>query len=202
MPLDKERLQTAAAGAQARVGEKLSDVWSSLLIRGLLAVALGVAAIFWPKGTLELLVRIVGLYVLFDGIVTLVGAVRTREISAYLVPCLISIVIGGALLFWPDVSGRLLLILVGIWALLQGANLWWTGWQADADDPDRSLAMTVGGVAAIAGLVLLIWPSPSSVAISWLIGIAALVIGALLIYMASRVRQAAKRVSGLGRGAD
>jgi uncharacterized membrane protein HdeD (DUF308 family) len=200
MPFDKEKLQTAAAGAQARVSDKLGDVWWSLLVRGLLAVALGIAAIFWPKATLELLVRLIGLYVLFDGIVSLVGAFRARELSAYLVPGLISVVIGVILLFWPDVTGRLLLIIVGIWALFQGATLFWAGRQADANDPERGLAMTIGAVAAIAGVIFVVWPGAGSVAISWVIGIAALLIGALLIYLAQRVQQAAKRVDNLGRG--
>jgi len=200
MPLDQEKLQTAAAGAKARISDKLGDVWWSLLVRGLLAVALGIAAIFWPKATLELLIRLIGLYVLFDGIVSLVGAFRARELGAYLVPGLISVAVGAVLLFWPDVTGRLLLIIVGIWALFQGVTLFWGGRQADPNDPERSLAMTIGGVAAIAGVILLIWPSTASVAISWVIGIAALLVGALLIYLAQRVRQAAKRVDNLGRG--
>jgi uncharacterized membrane protein HdeD (DUF308 family) len=200
MPSHKGKLQTAAAGAQARISDKLGDVWWSLLVRGLLAVALGIAAIFWPTATLELLVRLVGLYLLFDGIVSLVGAFRARELSAYLVPGLISVVIGVVLLFWPDVTGRLLLIIVGIWALFQGVTLFWAGRQADANDPERSLAMTIGAVAAIAGVIFVFWPGAGSVAISWVIGITALLIGALLIFLASRVRQAAKRVDKLGRG--
>jgi len=200
MPLDQEKLQTAAAGAKARISDKLGDVWWSLLVRGLLAVALGIAAIFWPKATLELLIRLIGLYVLFDGIVSLVGAFRARELGAYLVPGLISVAVGAVLLFWPDVTGRLLLIIVGIWALFQGVTFFWGGRQADPNDPERSLAMTIGGVAAIAGVILVIWPGTASVAISWVIGIAALLVGALLIYLAQRVRQAAKRVDNLGRG--
>jgi uncharacterized membrane protein HdeD (DUF308 family) len=200
MPLDKEKLQTAAAGAQARVSDRLGDVWWSLLVRGLLAVALGIAAIFWPKATLELLVRLIGLYVLFDGIVSLVGAFRARELSAHLVPGLIGVVTGVILLFWPDVTGRLLLTIVGIWALFQGVTLFWTGRQANANDPERSLAMIIGAVAAIAGVIFLVWPGAGSVAISWMIGIAALLIGALLIYLAQRVQQTAKRVGNLGRG--
>jgi uncharacterized membrane protein HdeD (DUF308 family) len=166
----------------------------------LLAIALGIAAIFWPKATLELLVRLVGLYVLFDGIVSLVAAFRAREFSAYLVPGLISVLIGVILLFWPDVTGRLLLTIVGIWALFQGASLFWAGRQADASDPERGLAMTIGAIAAIAGVIFVVWPGAGSVAISWVVGIAALLIGALLVYLAQRVQQAAKRVDNLGRG--
>lgn len=202
MPLDKEKLQAAASGAQTRVTAKLGDVWWSLLIRGLLAVGLGIVAIFWPKATLEFLVRLVGLYVLFDGIVSLLGAFRARELSAYLIPGLISVVIGGILLFWPGITGRLLLTIVGIWALFQGLTLFWTGHQADADEPERSLATTIGGIAAIAGVILIIWPGTGSVAISWVIGIAALLVGGLLIFLASRVRQARQRVVDLGHRTD
>ena len=106
MSLDKEKLRVAASGAQTRVTAKLGDVWWSLLICGLLAVGLGIAAIFWHKATLEVLFRLGGLYVLFDGIVSLLGAFRARERAAYLIPGLISVVIGGILLFWPDIAGK------------------------------------------------------------------------------------------------
>jgi uncharacterized membrane protein HdeD (DUF308 family) len=200
MPLDKGQLQAAAAGAKARVSDKLGEIWWSLLVRGLLAVILGIAAIFWPKATLELLVRLVGLYVLFDGIFSLLAAFRARELGAYLVSGLISVAVGGILLFWPDVTGRLLLIIVGLWALFQGVSLFWAGWQTDANDPERSLIMTIGAVAAIAGVILVVWPAAGSVAISWVIGIVALLVGALLLYLAQRVRQAAKRIDNLGGG--
>ncbi|MGD9920363.1 MAG: HdeD family acid-resistance protein [Pseudorhodoplanes sp.] len=199
MPLDNEKLQLAATRAQHRVIDKLGDVWWSLLVRGLLVAALGIAAIIWPKSTLELLVRLVGLYLSFDGIVSLVAAFRARDLKTYLAPGLISVLVGGVLLFWPDVTGRLLLIIVGLWAVLQGATLLWAGYDADANDPDRSLAMTVGGIVALVGVILVLWPGTGAVTISWLIGLAALVIGGLLIFLASRVRQAANRVADLGR---
>jgi uncharacterized membrane protein HdeD (DUF308 family) len=166
----------------------LGDVWWFLLIRGLLAVAVGVAALFWPKATLVLLIRLIGLYVLFDGIVSLFSVYRTRELGSNLTSGLISVVIGVILLFWPDVTGRLLLVIVGIWALIQGVVLFLAGRQTEANDPERSLKMTIGVGTAIVGLILFIWPGTGAVAISWAIGIAALLIGALLIYLALRLR--------------
>jgi uncharacterized membrane protein HdeD (DUF308 family) len=79
-------------------------------------------------------------------------------------------------------------------------TLFWAGRQADANDPERGLAMTIGAIAAIAGVIFVVWPGAGSVAISWVIGIAALLIGALLIYLAQRVQQAAKRIDNLGPG--
>lgn len=201
MALDDEQLQ-ADAEAKIRISDRLGDAWWSLLARGLLAVALGLAALFWPKATIALLVRLVGLYVLFDGVMNLLGAFRARMFGAYLVPGLISVAIGLVLLFWPDVTGRFLMIIVGLWALFQGVTLFIAGRQADSGDPDRGLVISLGTVAAIVGLVLVIWPGTGVVTISWLIAISALLIGALLISFATRIRRVEKRVDNLGRNGD
>jgi len=201
MTIDKEQLQAAATGARVRISDKLGDVWWSFFIRGLLAVALGIAALFWPKATLALLIRLIGLYVLFDGVLSLLAAFRARELGAYLVPGLISVAIGLILLFWPDVTGRLLLVIVGLWAVFQGVILFLAGRRADMNDPDRGLAITIGAVAVIAGLILVIWPGTGVITISWLIAIVALSIGALLIFLGLRLRQVEKRVENLNRPA-
>lgn len=201
MTIDKEQLQAAATGARVRISDKLGNVWWSFFIRGLLAVALGIAALFWPKATLALLIRLIGLYVLFDGVLSLLAAFRARELGAYLVPGLISVAIGLILLFWPDVTGRLLLVIVGLWAVFQGVILFLAGRRADMNDPDRGLAITIGAVAVIAGLILVIWPGTGVITISWLIAIVALSIGALLIFLGLRLRQVEKRVENLNRPA-
>ncbi|MDH3691770.1 MAG: DUF308 domain-containing protein [Gammaproteobacteria bacterium] len=199
MALEKEQLQAAAAGARGRISDKLGDVWWTLLVRGLLAVALGLAALFWPIATLALLVRLIGLYVLFDGILSLLATFRAKEFGAYLVSGLISVAIGLILLFWPDVTGRLLMIIVGLWALFHGVVLFLAGRQTDPNDPDRGLTITIGAVAAIVGLVLVIWPATGVVTISWTIAIAALLLGGLLIFLAMRIKSVEKRVDDLGR---
>jgi uncharacterized membrane protein HdeD (DUF308 family) len=179
------------------VSDKLGDVWWSLLIRGLLALALAIAALFWPEATLILLIRLIALFALADGVMGLVGWLRTRDLAAHLAPALISIAVGLILLFWPDLTGRLLLTILGLWALFQGVMLFLAGFQAGTDDPDRGPAMIIGAVAAIVGLVLVIWPGTGVVTVSWAIGIAALLIGGPLIYLALRLRRIDKRVEDL-----
>ena len=197
MTTEKERLRAAGIQVRARVGDKLGDVWWSLLIRGLLALALAVAALFWPEATLILLIRLIALFALADGVMGLVGWLRTRDLAAHLAPAVISIAVGLILLFWPDLTGRLLLTILGLWALFQGVMLILAGFQAGPDDPDRGPAMTIGAVAAIVGLVLVIWPGTGVVTLSWAIGIAALLIGGSLVYLALRLRRIDKRVENL-----
>jgi uncharacterized membrane protein HdeD (DUF308 family) len=199
MAIDKQRLQGAAIRARAGISNKLGDLGWFLLVRGLLAVALGIAALFWPRATLVLLIRLIAFYVLFDGIVSLVGVFRGRDVGATLVPGIISIFVGLILLLWPDVTARSLLVVVGVWALLQGAILFLAGRQADPNDPERGPTMAIGTGAAVVGLVLAIWPATGAVTISWVVGIAALLLGALLIYLALRLRRVDKRIDSLGR---
>ena len=193
MALDKEPLQPATAGARYRLNDRLGDIWWSLMIRGLLALALAIAALFWPQAILSLLFRLVGLYVLLDGALNLLWAFRNGEVGAYLVPGLISLIIGAVLLFWPSMTGKLLLTIVGIWLLFQGGSLLLAARQGYPGDPDRGLFMKMGIVITIIGLVLVIWPETGMVAISWIIAIAALVTGAVLVFLALRLRQVEKR---------
>ena len=51
MAIDKEQIQAAATWAKNQISDKLGDVWWSLLVRSLLAAALGIAALFWPNAT-------------------------------------------------------------------------------------------------------------------------------------------------------
>ncbi len=199
MTSDREQLQAAAIAARTRINDKLGDVWWSLLARGLLALAIGVAALFWPKATLVLLIRLIAVYALVDGAIGLISAFRARDLRSNLAPGLISIVVGLILLFWPGLSGRLLLIIVGLWALLQGAMLIMSAMQTDADDPDRAPALTIGAIAAVVGLILALWPGTGAVTIAWTIGIAALLIGASLVYLALRLRKIDRQVEHLRR---
>ena len=197
--MHKSERQIRATSIQMRtqLSDRIGDVWWFLLARGLLALALGIAALFWPKATLVLLIRLIALYALADGIIGLVSAFRARDLGPNLVPGLVSIAVGVILLFWPDLTASLLLMILGLWALLQGGMLLLAGVQTDADDPDRAPALAVGAVAAAVGLTLVIWPGTGAITISWVIGIAALLIGGSLVYLALRLRRIDKRVESL-----
>jgi uncharacterized membrane protein HdeD (DUF308 family) len=55
----------------------------------------------------------------------------------------------------------------------------------------------MGGAVAVVGLVLLIWPGTGVVAISWIIALAALMLAALMIFLALRLKRLKKRVDKL-----
>jgi uncharacterized membrane protein HdeD (DUF308 family) len=188
-----ERVRVAAEKVRAGIDDKLGDLWWWFMIRGGLAIALGVFALFWPTLSLTILAIAVGIYLLADGALGLFGSLKSGERGGYLVQSIVSLVIGAVLLFWPGRSLRLLLIVFGIGALVMGVSQIMVARKLSTADPERGVIMTIGVIATIVGLVLVLWPGSGIVTISWLIAAASLIIGAALIYIASRLRRAERR---------
>jgi uncharacterized membrane protein HdeD (DUF308 family) len=195
MPDEREKLQQVVTAAKQRVSNKLDDIWWWFMIRGIMALCLAVVALFWPDKTIGILVNLLGAYLLFDGVVGAIGAVRSDGKSGFPVFAIVSIVVGAILIFWTGISVRLFLTLMGVWALLQGSGMFLSNRSSDSDAESRRLFGTVGAVLAVIGLILIVWPSTGVVAISWLIAVVALVIGCVLIFVATRLRRITDRLS-------
>ena len=69
----------------------------------------------------------------------------------------------------------------------------------DRGDENRWLVAVAGIVIALVGVVFIAWPKSGVVAISWLIAIGALIVGALLIFLATRLKGFKKRVDSIGK---
>ena len=192
-----EPLGSFAAGMQSRVSAKLGDIWWAFMLRGVFAGMLSIFALIWPTPTFTILTRMIGLYCLADGLPGLVGALRASDRGTYLRQAVVSLAVGGFLLFWPSTSARTLLMVFGGWALFTGVSQILAARRANVEDTDRGLMTTMGGAVAVVGLVLLIWPGTGVVAISWIIALAALLFAALLIFLALRFQRLKKRVDEL-----
>jgi uncharacterized membrane protein HdeD (DUF308 family) len=182
------------AGVRGRVSDKLGNIWWAFMTRGVLAAALGLCALFWPGASLTILMRLVGVFCLLDGVTGLIGAFRTAERGAHLLQALLGLVVGVLLLFWPEGSVRTLLVIFGIWALLTGLSQIWAARQPEVSG-ERGAMTTLGWIAATAGLILIVWPGTGVVAIGWMIALAALLIAALLIWLALRFKRLEARVA-------
>ena len=192
--MKRERAQAVAAGVRAGVSSKLGSIWWFFLLRGIFSIALGVFALFWPTLSLSILAFAVGLYCVADGAAGLVGTLRYPELREYLVQALVVLGIGAVLIFWPGTTLRILLLFLGVAALIAGIGQILTARRMPADDPERGAVTTIGVAAAIVGLVLVFWPGSGIVVISWVIGIAGILIGSLLIYLGSRFKRLKARV--------
>jgi uncharacterized membrane protein HdeD (DUF308 family) len=193
----QDRLRSRAAGVQSRISNKLGDVWWAFMVRGVVAGVLGICALVWPTASLGVVTVLVGIYCLVDGLSALAGAIRATDRSSYLWQALFGIVAGVILLAWPRESIRLLLVFFGAWALFTGIIQIMAARRADADLTDRGSSTTVGAILALIGLVLIFWPGTGVVTISWVLAIALLLIAALLIFLALRLKRLKERVDAI-----
>jgi uncharacterized membrane protein HdeD (DUF308 family) len=165
------------------------------MLKAALIAAFGVCALIWPTTSLNVLIIAAGVMLVVDGIFGLIGSFRGTAEGSFVGQSLLSLVIGGILLFWPGATMDIMLRLIGVWALLHGAMLCWSLANLPAGEPYRNAQITAAVVVAIIGAVLLFWPGVGTVALSWLLGIAALIIAAVLFWLASRLKALKQRLS-------
>jgi len=198
MQQDRDEGRRQAEQVLGAVGAKLGGLWWAMLVRGIIAVVVGFCALVWPSGSIDLLVMLVGVFVLLDGVTGVIGALQNGLRGANLVQAVLGIAIGLVLLLWPTASVRLLLIVFGVWFLLVGISQFWAARESRIEGDDRNALSMVGGLIAVLGLILILWPGTGVVAISWLIAFAALLLGAILIFLALRLRRLQQRAATLG----
>lgn len=162
-----------------------SQYWWMMLIWGILIALFGVCAIAWPHLTLLSLIFLFGAFALVNGVLGIVMAIQGRRvISSWwmaLIAGIVSLLIGLAVMFWPHASAIVILYLIAAWALATGV---------------LQLAEAISGAGshsplflALAGLVWLLLgitlfassPLVALLALVWLIGIYALIAGAMFI---------------------
>jgi uncharacterized membrane protein HdeD (DUF308 family) len=177
----------------------LSRYWWVLVIRGVLAMALGVFAFVWPLETIAALVLVFGATALVDGTFAIAASIAGHSLTSYwwvlLLQGLLGIGVGLLTLFNPAITAVALLIYIAVWAIGMGvlqvvaavrlrrdiSGEWWLG---------------LGGIAAIAfGTLLIRNPAAGALAVLWLIGGHALVWGVMLTLGGLDVRRLHKQVS-------
>ena len=185
------RVQVEVITARGRsVGsDGLGGVWWSFLLRGVFATALGLFALLWPTLSVSVLALAVGFYCIADGTAGLIAALRASARGRYLLQPVVSLAIGAVLMFWPEGSLQVLLAAFGAWLVMIGVNQAFNARQFAAGDPARNALMAIGTVVALLGLVLLLSPGGGLVVITWAIGLAALVVGAHLVFFALQLRR-------------
>jgi uncharacterized membrane protein HdeD (DUF308 family) len=186
-----EIVDDARTQARSALSDKLASMWWTFVIRGILAGVLGFAALFWPTGSISVLLQLVGVLLVLDGGLTLFGFGRGGAVGGVGIG---SALIGLVLLIWPEGAARFTFFLLGAWALITGIGSLMAWKQMSEQDPESLTARNVGIVALIIGLVLIFWPSSGLVALGWAIAFAALAISAVMFWLAARFKRANNRL--------
>ncbi len=99
------------------------SVSSSLLWRGLLAIAVGIVSVAWPGITVGAFVILFAVYAFLAAgtdVARAFSADRAGPVAGYLLLGLLSLAAGVVALVWPDITAYALTIWVAAWALVTG----------------------------------------------------------------------------------
>ncbi|HVN62907.1 MAG TPA: DUF308 domain-containing protein [Gaiellaceae bacterium] len=89
---------------------------------------------------------------------------------------LVSVAVGVMILVWPGISVYALTIVFGIWALATGLVNFGTAFTSEAKE-QRWWFVLSGLIGIATGVVVLAWPSISAVALLYVIGVYAMLLG-------------------------
>lgn len=186
-----------SAIVESRVAWSIRKDWGWMALRGACAVAFGALALVSPKMTLFVLIIAYGAYALVDGIASLVFLARGgRAASGKMWPLLLTGVAGvvaGLVAFtWPGLTSVLLLYVVAFWALARGAFEVMAYFPLRKQMPNAGLLLLSGLLSLALGFILFAAPVSGILALLWVLGIYAIIDGAVLIGLAFAMRSALK----------
>jgi uncharacterized membrane protein HdeD (DUF308 family) len=170
--------------------------WHTALTIGLLGVLLGIVVLAWPGRTLEVLGVLFGVYLLVSGILQLVLSATVHMTSGVRVFGFISgalMVLLGLLCFRGAYQSVLLLSLwIGIGLLFRGITATVAALDIPKGVAGRGWQAFLGVIMALAGVILLVDPFSSLLALAVMAGIWLVILGVMEIVHAFSLRSRAK----------
>ena len=178
--------------------QALAKNWWVMLLRGLAAVAFGVVAFSWPGLTILTLIILFAVYALVDGLFALFSVFSSRDHgvpSWWLVLVgLLGIATAAITYFWPGITAMMLVMIIGAWALVHGIFEIVAAFQLRKELEDWWMLALGGAISVIFGGLLLFNPGAGALALVWLIGIYAIIFGAILIILSFRLKSVSARL--------
>ena len=157
---------------------------TSLIARGILALAVGVIALAWPGVTVLALVIMFAVYALTAAALQAARAFASRDagpVAGHLLLALADLAAGAVALAWPAPTALVLVLIVGTWAIIAGlaevAAAFGGGQPAGA----RAM-LALAGLAAIAfGVVLCARPGAGALTLALLFALFNLTTGTWML---------------------
>ncbi len=170
----------------------LATNWWSPVIRGVVAILLGIVALAWPGITLGALALLFGAYALIDGIVSLAGVWRASKAherwGALLLEGLVGIAAAIVTFAWPAITLISLVYVIAAWAIITGIFEIAAAIRLRKHVSHEWL-LALGGVASVVfGILMMGFPITGALIIAIWFGVYALVFGGTLIGLGLRLR--------------
>lgn len=172
----------------------LASHWWVLLIRGIAAIVFGVLTFLWPGITLLTLTLFWGAFALVDGVLALWSAISGRLGPVaprwWLAIVGVAGIAAGILTFaWPVKTAIILLLFIACWAIVTGVMEIWGAIKLRKEIENEWLLGLGGLITVIFGVILIARPAVGALAVAWMIGWFAILLGVTWIALALRLKK-------------
>ena len=167
--------------------------WWALLLRGVLAIILGLLMLTQPGMTLGMLMLVFGVYAIVDGISALMTAIsgwsHRDDRWWLLMEAFIGIWAGLVILRTPRITGVVLIFLIAFWALAIGILRIAEAIRMHSESTG-AVWLALSGIASVSfALLVTLRPMVGAVGLEWLIGGYAVFLGIAEIVLGLRLRR-------------
>jgi len=169
-------------------------VWDYIISRGIACLIIGILFIFMPQASINMLCILLGIFLLINGLIALIKAMRTREArNLILIYGLICLLAGTIILMKPALLAGIIVIVFSLLVLISGINqIIVAAKTKNAPVSARLLASLTGLISIALGLALLMNLNAGAQVMVMLVGIYFVAFGILAIATGMVIRKANK----------
>ncbi len=170
----------------------LKSLSTSLVLRGLLALGIGVVALAWPGVTVLALVVLFAVYAFIAAGLQALRAFSSRTagpVFGHLLLGLVDIAAGLVALAWPGPTALVLVLLVASWAIVTGALELFAAFAKGEEAGSRAMFVLGGLVSMAFGTVLFARPDMGAITLALLFGLFNLISGSWMLVRGIELRR-------------
>jgi len=165
---------------------------TSLIVRGVAAIALGIIAIVWPDITVGAFVFVFAVFAFADAFGQGARAFSSDSagpVFGHLLLALIDIAAGVVAIAWPGITAYALVIWVGIWAVVSGLVEVGLAFYQDETAGERAMWFVAGALSVVFGVLVFAHPDAGAVTLALLFGFFSLALGITLVALGVDARR-------------
>ena len=177
---------------QASVYNELKSYWWLLLVSGVLSIFIGAALLLWPGKTLTVVGFLIGIWMLFFGIMRFLIALFGGDSEGRWVLAIVGvvgIVLGIVVMRNPSETIGIIVLIAAIFWIITGLVDVFRG-IGDGALENRGWVIAGGVIAVAAGAVVLLWPAASVLVLAIIAGVFFIVDGIMQIIAGFQVKSA------------
>jgi uncharacterized membrane protein HdeD (DUF308 family) len=167
---------------------------SSLLWRGLLAIAVGIVSVVWPSITVGAFVILFAVYAFIAAgtdVMRAFSSNRAGPVAGYLLLAVLSFAAGIIALFWPGITALVLVIWIAAWAVITGVIEVALVFRQGQAAGTRAMWSLSGLVSIALGVVLFIHPDIGAASLATVFGLFSVFYGVSAVVLSIQARNTA-----------